>query len=124
MTAHRKIALSFALIVFVLTLVGFAASGRWPMLGLQPNGHFIVSSGQEIEPGTISFDGRPADFAMNPDSEYFAVMTNREVFIATPQGVQARTHRDLPEGSGAGFHGVIWTGDRRGANWTPEGMFV
>lgn len=91
-------------------------------LGRQPNGHFLVSSGQEILPGSIAFEGRPSDFALHPDSELLAVQTMRDVFIATPKGVQARTRVGLPKDVGAGFRGLIWTRDRRGANWTPNGM--
>ena len=104
-----------------IVLSGFAVNHQFPRLGLQPNGNFIVSSGQEIEPGTIPFDGRPADFALNPNQELLAVMTNKQVFICTRNGVQARTHSSLPKDSGAGYRGVIWTGDRRGTNWTPDG---
>ena len=112
-----------ALLAVVATVSLIAANrDRLPTLGRQPDGHFWVSSGQEIEPGTIAFDGRPADFALHPNQEFLAVMTNREVFIASRKGVVARTNCPLPSGSGAGFRGILWTGDRRGTNWTPDGM--
>ena len=108
----------------VLAIAGTVAANRAriTLMGRQPDGNFMVSSGQEIEPGTVPFDGRPADFALHPSQDLLAVMTNREVFIATRKGVVARTNSPLPSGSGAGYRGIIWTGDRRGANWTPDGM--
>ncbi|MFZ4508308.1 MAG: alkaline phosphatase family protein [Fimbriimonas sp.] len=112
-----------------LVVLGIAVTGlvgwqkfAFVKIGKQPNGNFIVSSGQEINPGTIAFDGRPADFALHPEQDLLAVMTNREVFITSDRGVLARTRSPLPRDSEAGFAGVIWTGDRRGVNWTPNGM--
>ncbi len=83
---------------------------QFPTLGKQANGNFLVSSGQEINPGTISFDGRPSDFALHPYEELLAVMTNREVFISSAKGVLARTKMPLPKDSEAGLTGVLWTG--------------
>jgi len=91
-------------------------------LGELQGSTFRVSSGQDVEAGTVKFEGRPADFALNPDQEIMAVQTNREVFLSSPKGVLARTKIGLEKEIGAGFRGILWTKDRRGTNWTPKGM--
>ena len=91
-------------------------------LGEYRDGTYRVSSGQDVEAGEVKFEGRPADFSLHPEQEILAVQTSREVFLTTPHGVLARTHVGLPKDIGAGFRGVLWTKDRRGANWTPKGM--
>jgi DNA-binding beta-propeller fold protein YncE len=111
--------IAIGLAVILVTVAAVRPKIAW--MGRQPNGNFLVSSGQEIEPGTIPFDGRPADFALNPNQELLAVMTNKQVFICTRNGVQARAYSSLPKDSGAGYRGILWTGDRRGTNWTPDG---
>ena len=116
-----KLPVALALVVAGVGLCAWN-SEHPPLLGKQPDGHFMVSSGQEVLPGTISFAGRPADFSINPDRELVAVQTNREVFLVTPKGVLDRTQCALPQGVGAGFRGLLWTKDRRGVNWTPKGM--
>ena len=35
-------------------------------MGRQPDGSFLVSTGQRIEGGSIAFTGRPIDLAMHP----------------------------------------------------------
>lgn len=101
-------------------LVGWKGSSIiW--LGRMPGGHYMVSSGQEILPGTISFSGRPSDFAIHPDQDLLAVQTNHEVFLATRTGVQARTPCQLPQDVGAGYRGLVWIDDHSGVNWTPSG---
>jgi YVTN family beta-propeller protein len=102
----------------VIAIAGWSGS-RIVWLGRQPDGHYIVSSGQEILPGTISFTGRPSDFAMKPDQELLAVQTNHEVFLVSRTGVEARTQCQLPQDVGAGYRGIVWINDRTGANWTP-----
>ena len=39
--------------------------GVW--MGRQPDGSFLVSTGQRIEAGSIAFTGRPIDLALTPD---------------------------------------------------------
>jgi hypothetical protein len=91
-------------------------------LGELRDNTYRVSSGQDVERGKVFFEGRPADFALHPDADLLAVQTTREVFLCSPKGVVARTKIGLPKEIGCGFRGMLWTKDRRGANWTPKGM--
>jgi YVTN family beta-propeller protein len=115
----RKLAILCCLVVAGMIAGWKGASIVW--MGRQPNGHYIVSSGQEILPGTISFSGRPSDFALKPDQDVLAVQTDHNVFLVTRKGVQARTLCQLPQDVGAGFRGLVWIDDKSGANWTPTG---
>lgn len=78
-------------------------------VGRQPDGTFIVATGRQIDPGTISFTGRPIDLALHPSGEFFALINNREVFLATRGGIIEGSRADL-EG-GASFRGCAWTPD-------------
>src|SRR3954467_8669070 len=60
-------------------------SGVW--MGRQPDGSFLVSSGQRIEAGSIAFTGRPIDLALHPTRDLFAALNKGSVFLATPRGV-------------------------------------
>ena len=80
-------------------------------LGKQPDGSFIVSSGQRIEPGTIAFSGRPIDLAISPAGDVVAVLHKREVFLinATTREVIADSNRPL--NASAAFRGIAWSPD-------------
>src|SRR5690349_10750031 len=99
--------------VAVAGLLGGAvgAAGRLPVvrMGKQPDGSFIVSSGQRVEPGAIAFDGRPIDLALHPTGEFIAVLNQRSVFLATRQGVIAGSAAELEDG--AGYRGAVWSPD-------------
>lgn len=107
--------------VFIVATIGTVVSGS-RKLGEFRNGTYRVSSGQDVQAGEIRFEGRPADIALQPDQEILAVQTGREVFLCTPKGVLARTRTGIPKDMGAGFHGLLWTKNRQGVNWTPNGM--
>ena len=80
----------------LLTLaVSIAATMRGPVIrmGRQPDGSFLVSSGQRIEGGSIAFNGRPIDLAVHPRDEVFAVLNKSEVFLATAKGDSAGNER-------------------------------
>ena len=106
---------SIALIAFLAcggTLLAFRQQGWLAHMGKQPDGSYIVSSGQRIRPGTIAFNGRPADLAMRPQEDLVAVMVKDQanrfdrLFLINESGVI--------EGSGLnmrhepGFHGMVW----------------
>ena len=93
----------------VLTGAAFAGKAVFLGLGKQPDGTFIVSTGQRIVPGTIAFKGRPSDLALHPNGNVFAVMNKSSVFLATEAGVLPGT--DVSLGSEAGFHGLVWSPD-------------
>src|SRR5437764_12269994 len=58
-------------------------------LGRQPDGSFLVSSGQRIVAGTVAFDGRPIDLAAHPSGRFFVVLNKTGVFLADRSGVLA-----------------------------------
>jgi YVTN family beta-propeller protein len=96
---------------FLLLISGAAwtarRSGIW--MGRQPDGSFLVSSGQRVEAGSIAFGGRPIDLALHPSSDVFAVLNKGSVFLATPGGVVKGSEVQL--GASAGFRGLVWTPD-------------
>jgi DNA-binding beta-propeller fold protein YncE len=115
------VGLALALLVGGLALG--IAKAPWMHLGKQEDGSFMVSSGQHIQGDAVAFRGRPSDFAMHPNGQFFAVLNQDDVFLLSPTGELARTrvalsdHREV-----AGFHGILWDYDQRGVNWTPDGM--
>ncbi len=94
-----------------LLAVSLAGLGRLvsPRMGRQPDGGFLVSSGQRIEPGAIAFPGRPIELALHPSGGFFAVMNKTVVFLANASGVMADT--SVPIGANAGFRGLSWSPD-------------
>ena len=78
-------------------------------MGRQPDGSFVVSTGQRVEAGGLSFNGRPIDFALHPTEALFAVLNKNYVFLATTDGVLTGT--GVPLGTNAGFRGLVWTPD-------------
>lgn len=78
-------------------------------MGKQPDGAFVVSTGQRIQPGTIAFDGRPVAIALHPAGQFFAVLGQNTVFLAHASGVISGT--ESPLGEGAAFNGLTWTPD-------------
>lgn len=112
-----------ALLVTMAALVAVGAKGpvkQW--LGKQPDGSYLVSSGQRIEGDALAFNGRPSDIALHPKEDVFAVLSKQEVFICTPKGIVARSHTPLGNNASAGFHGILWTGDHSGSDWWPDAM--
>ncbi len=95
--------------VALLLLAGFAAPPLLKM-GKQPDGSHIVSTGRRIEPASFSFDSRPKDLAMHPGGAFFAVLNQKEVFLADTSGVIAGSKSPLEH---AAAH--------RGALWSPDG---
>ena len=61
MTTRRSIAV-LGLLVLAALVAGMARLTPVRM-GRQPDGSFLVSSGQRIEGGSIAFNGRPIDLA-------------------------------------------------------------
>jgi YVTN family beta-propeller protein len=79
-------------------------------MGRQPDGSFLVSSGQRIEGGAIAFTGRPSDLALHPSGAFFAVLNKSSVFLADSNGGRPETEVKLPDAN-AGFRGLAWTPD-------------
>jgi DNA-binding beta-propeller fold protein YncE len=114
MTATR----SSAFVVLGLLVLATMAAGLMRLapvrMGRQPDGSFLVSSGQRVEGGSIAFAGRPIDLALHPREEIFAVLNKSEVFLATATGARVghRVALFTREGEvSAGFHGLAWSPD-------------
>lgn len=101
----------------VLGCVGLAATGLTyrafvnarVQMGPQPNGKFIVSSGQTIDAGTISFEQRLSDLAIHPNGKIVAVAAKNKVFLCDETHIIPDT--ELAIGANSGFHGIAWTPD-------------
>ncbi len=112
-TTRRK---AFALLG-LLTLAAVAAglARLTPVrMGRQPDGSFLVSSGQRIEGGSIAFNGRPIDLAVHPRDEVFAVLNKSEVLLFNADGTRAGRRVALYSLDGetsAGFRGLVWSPD-------------
>jgi DNA-binding beta-propeller fold protein YncE len=99
---------SLGILLLVMASAGMRRwSGVW--MGRQPDGSFLVSTGQRIEAGSIAFTGRPIDLALHPTKDMFAVLNKQSVFLATAKGVLPGTEVGLI--SSAGFRGLVWTPD-------------
>ena len=99
-------------------VVGLAVAGGLGMarlaglrMGRQPDGSFLVSSGQRVEAGSIPFGGRPIDLAIHPGGGFYAVLGKAGVFLGDDKGVRAGTVVNLGNGVGAGFRGLAWSTD-------------
>ncbi len=100
---------ALALIAFAIVGLGMAARAiRW--MGKQPDGSFLVSSGQSVEGGAIAFTGRPIDLALHPSGQFFAVLNKSSVFLADAKGIRPNTEVKLSHAN-AGFRGLVWTPD-------------
>jgi DNA-binding beta-propeller fold protein YncE len=80
-------------------------------LGRQPDGSYVVSTGQRIVAGDIAFAGRPLDLAMHPSGEFFAVLNQTEVFLCGPKGVLKDSRVSLGPKIKTSFRGLVWTPD-------------
>ena len=116
---RKRIATSSLLALLVLIVAGTARQGIvW--MGKQPDGGFLVSSGQRIEPGSIAFDGRPSDIALHPSGDVFAVLNKTQVFLLDRKGVRQGSEVPLG-GPNAGFRGILWTPDGKRLLVTTDG---
>jgi DNA-binding beta-propeller fold protein YncE len=116
----KRYLIFFAGLAVVLALALGMAQWTGVRMGRQPDGSFLVSTGQRVEGGSIAFTGRPIDLTLHPTRELLAVLNKDNVFLATAEGVKNGTEVAL--GSNAGFRGLVWTprGDRLLAS-TEEG---
>ncbi len=83
-------------------------------MGRQPDGRFMVSSGQRIEGDSIAFKGRPIDLAVHPRDGVFAVLNRSEVLLFRASGTPAGRRTSLFSMDGettAGFRGLAWSPD-------------
>jgi YVTN family beta-propeller protein len=90
---------------------GVAQPGRAPRLGRQPDGSFLVSTGQRVPAAAVAFPGRPIDLALHPSGRFFAVLSKSEVFLADPGGVIAGSAVAFPKKAGPAFRGLAWAPD-------------
>lgn len=81
----------------------------YKQMGRQPDGSYIVATGQRIEMPAIKFPGRPSDLAPHPTEPIFAVLKSNAVFLCRRDGVVEGSQQLL--GVDAGFKGIVWTPD-------------
>jgi DNA-binding beta-propeller fold protein YncE len=97
----------------VLALLALGASGfgsrAFIRMGRQPDGSYLVSSGQRVEGDSLTLLNRPIDLALHPSGETFAVLNKRSVMLGTPSEILSATDVYL-EGN-AGFRGIAWSPD-------------
>jgi DNA-binding beta-propeller fold protein YncE len=108
--------------VFLLsgTLMASLAKEIIVRIGKQDDGRTLVSSGQYIEPETYAFRGRPADIALHPDGQVFAMtimsqvddFVKSQVVLANQDGIIKDSSVQLDHHPA--FHGMAWSpaGDR------------
>lgn len=97
--------LPVAALACLLGVSGFAIV----KLGLQPDGSYLVSSGQRIQLlGTFKrLDGfRPKDMCLSPDGKQVALLTHRRLMVMLPDGT-----RIADAAISAGPLGVAWAPD-------------
>ena len=98
------------LLLFAIPALAIAGVVLWradsPKVGRQPDGSFVVATGQRILPGTIAFDGRPIDIAMHPSGDFFAVLNQSTVFLSGRSAVLEGSSAKLA--AGASFRGLVW----------------
>ncbi len=98
-------------VLAALLAVGLGMASRAILrMGRQPDGSFVVSTGQRIEGGSIAFSGRPSDLALHPTGEFFAVLNKSSVLLIDPRKDQPDSEIKLVAAN-AGFRGLAWSPD-------------
>ena len=113
MIATRTRAFAWAGLLVLAALIAGMARLAPIRMGRQPDGSFLVSSGQRIEGGSIAFKGRPIDLAVHPREGIFAVLNRSEVLLFGASG-RRRAQGSLFSIDGettAGFRGLVWSPD-------------
>ncbi len=114
MTRKQQVIGPLTLVLMGLFLGGLTVATalvNQPRMGRQPDGSFVVSTGQRIEADGKAFTGRPSDLAVHPSGEFYAVMGRNRVFMGDSDRVYESLGVSL--GSNAGFHGLLWSADGR-----------
>ena len=112
MTREQTTARPFFMVaggLFLSTVALATALINQPRMGRQPDGGFVVSTGQRIEADAKAFSGRPSDLAVHPSGKFYAVMGRNRVFLGDAGQVYESAGTSL--GSNAGYHGLIWSND-------------
>lgn len=109
MPLKRTLAVAGLLAVAALAIAAGAARLGVVKLGKQPDGDFLVSTGQRIEGGSLAFTGRPIDLALHPKDDVVAVLNKSSVFLATAREEIKGSSASL--GGSAGFRGLAWSPD-------------
>jgi DNA-binding beta-propeller fold protein YncE len=92
--------------ILVCAAITYAAQQRGTLrLGKQPDGSFIVSTEQRIEPGSLPFFGRPIDMALHP-SGTLAVLDHHSIVLISRERMSV-----FPLHHAAGFRGAVWSPD-------------
>jgi len=110
LTGAKRRALMLVTALAICAGISHAGDIRvYPLLGIQPDGSFIVSTGQRVSPGAIAFTGRPIDMALHPTGTFVAILNQGTILLISPQGLLLGSHVGLR--SGASFRGIVWSPD-------------
>ena len=100
------------LIACVLAAVAAGEAGLSTLrMGPQPDGGFVVATGQRVEPGSVAFAGRPVDLALHPSGAFFAVLNKTAVLLGDAKGMRPGSSVPLGRSTNAGFRGLAWSPD-------------
>ncbi|MFO0959430.1 MAG: bifunctional YncE family protein/alkaline phosphatase family protein [Isosphaeraceae bacterium] len=102
----RRIVLGGLGLAFALAIAAGMARMAPLKMGKQPDGSFIVSTGQRVEAGAIAVAGPPIEQARHPSGAFYAVLNKSAVMLGDASGI--RPGSSVPLGSGAGFRGLAW----------------
>ena len=61
---------------------GLSQTAKPVRMGIQPEGGYVVATGQRLLPGAVKFDQRLSDLAPNPKHDVVAVMQKNRVSVA------------------------------------------
>jgi DNA-binding beta-propeller fold protein YncE len=79
-------------------------------LGKQPDGSFMVASGQRVGAEAHAFTGRPIDLALHPAGKLHAILGKGFVLLGNADKVDPASSVRLGS-KGAGLRGLIWSRD-------------
>lgn len=100
--------------VLVATLTGALAMGYAGrvLMGRQPDGSYLVATGQRIQSRVVWFDGRPIDMALDPTGRFLAVLKKDAVILCNRYSIIPGSGARIS--AGPSFRGCIWSpaGDR------------
>jgi DNA-binding beta-propeller fold protein YncE len=89
--------------------LGLTQTAKPIRVGIQPEGGYVVATGQRLLPGAVKFDQRLSDLAPNPKHDVVAVMQKNRVSLMTAAGQVSGS--EIALGGDSGFHGMAWTPD-------------
>ncbi len=113
MFSHTARAIGLPVVLAMAPIFAGQVAAQSPKMGRQPDGGFLVSTGQRVEGGSIPIEGRPIDMALHPTEPVLAVLEQSRVLLVDASEIRKGAGASLSSGNSAGFRGLIWTPDGR-----------